>query len=213
MAPSFMTKTTRAGGGDVGEGVSGEGDEVGELAGFEGPDRFREAEQLGVDGGRGLQGGERGHPVADHQGELSGVLAVFGDSGVGPEADLDPELQGLGEGLRERVVRGDGLGGDLGREPGEVRHQGVGGHQGGDQVRPPLLHQLEGVVREERPVLDRVDPGEHRVPRGLVAVAVAGDLLAEPMGLVAEGGHLGEGELGGVDPRRPARGRPPRRRT
>ncbi len=48
-------------------------------------------------------------------------------------------------------------------------------------------------------MLDRIDAGQHRVAGGLVAVAVAGDLLAQPVGLVAKGGHLGEGELRRVD--------------
>ena len=48
-------------------------------------------------------------------------------------------------------------------------------------------------------MLDRVDPGEYRVARCLVAVAVAGDLLAQPVGLVAQRGHLGQRELRSID--------------
>ncbi len=48
-------------------------------------------------------------------------------------------------------------------------------------------------------MLDRIDTGQDRVASGLIAVAVTGDLLAQPVGFVAEGGHLLQGELRGVD--------------
>ena len=48
-------------------------------------------------------------------------------------------------------------------------------------------------------MLDRVYAGEHGVAGGLVAVAVAGNFLPQPVGLVAQGGHLFQGELGRID--------------
>ena len=52
-APSFMTKTGWAVAVMSTVGSPGRADDVGELADFEGADRLAQAEQLGVDGGRG----------------------------------------------------------------------------------------------------------------------------------------------------------------
>ena len=116
-----------------------------------------------------------------------------------PKPIFTPEPDRRAEHGRAGRQRGPGLGGDLGRELVGPAAGPLAGQQRRHQVRPLLLHEREGLLAQERAVLDRVDPGQDRVAGGPVAVAVGGDLLPQPVGLVDQGRHLLGRQLRRVD--------------
>ena len=95
--------------------------------------------------------------------------------------------------------RGPGLGGDLRGELVRPAAGPLAGQQGRHQERSLLLHEREGFLAQERAVLDRIDPGQDRVARRPVSVAVGGDLLPQAMGLVDQGRHLLGRQLRRID--------------
>lgn len=82
--------------GDVREGVALDGDEVGELAVFEGADLVLRVEKFGGGCGSGADGFERGEAALGERDELFGVFALaLGASGVIAAGDFYAE--GFGE--------------------------------------------------------------------------------------------------------------------
>src|SRR3954447_17338183 len=136
------------------------------------------AQGLGSAAGRGLDRLERGHSPLHHLRELTAVLAVRIDSGVGAEDHLharaDRPLEGLAllaadhpflvETLLLRAIRSAGREDvvvivDVHVEPGAM-----------------LLRQLDRGVAGEACVLDGVDPRQDRIVDPGIAVGMGGDL-------------------------------------
>src|SRR6218665_2524470 len=180
------------------ERIPRDGDEVSITALLQNAHVLGEAEQFrGARGGRadGLDGGQ---PRALERDDLPGFLAM-GGGGTRVEArdDLHAERLGLlhhlADGLHGlHAVLTGGLGGGLLREH---FHDA----QGGDEVRPLLLHHLErGAVRLV-PVLDGVRAREQRVADALAARGMHGDLALGLVRLLGGDADLLDGE-GGVAP-------------
>src|SRR4029450_1836526 len=121
------------GGGDVGGGVAGDGDDVGEVAGCDLAEVVAAVDELGAGDGGGLQRLHGGHPAVDHGPELLGVVAVGDGGGVGAAGDLHSGGDGLAEhgpGPGEDL---GGLGLGLGRGAGDV--EALGEVAGRDEER------------------------------------------------------------------------------
>ena len=178
--------------GDIGDRVSGHGHQVGELARLERADRLRQPEQLGIDGSRGLECGDGVIPCFTISWNSRAFSPCFETPESVPNPTLTPSLTASPNVFESDAFAATALaaisGGSLARfgmiESGAINV--------GIKYVPRSFISFKRVCREKRPVLDRVDAGEHRVAGGLVAVAVAGDLLAQPVGLVAKCGHLGQ---------------------
>ena len=154
-------------------------------------------QSLGGAAGRGLDRLQRSHAPLHHLGELTAILPVRIDSGVGAEDHLharaDRPLEGLAllaadhpflvETLLLRTVR------SAGREDVVVI---VDVHV---EPRAVLFGELDRGVAGEARVLDGVDSGEDRIVDPGVAVGMGGDLEPEHVRLVGDRLHLLEAEL------------------
>ena len=72
-------------GGDVGERIAGDGDDVRKKARLQRANLILPAEELGAIEHVGLQNGERRHAVLDHQNEFAGLRAVRKWADVGAD--------------------------------------------------------------------------------------------------------------------------------
>ena len=182
---------------DVGERVAGDGDEVGEVAGFEGADFVSPAKEIcGVDCG-GLDSVERLHAPLGHFGELLGVVAVRIDTSVGAESHLCTGLIRVAEILAlqaaEFLFLFDGLGEHacfLAFLENVIVVVNVE-----DEIGAMFLGELDAFFVDQAGMLDGVDASVDGVLDGLCAVGVGGDFAAEFVGFGGDGLKFFEGIL------------------
>ena len=115
IRPPCITKGTSASSARSSSGSPGTAITSARRPGAEGADPVLPAEQLGGDHGGRPDGGHRGHPVADHVGQLPGVPAVRVDAAVGAVGDPHAGLDRLGEAVALGLGGGLVLGQRLGR--------------------------------------------------------------------------------------------------
>ena len=131
---------------DIGGGIAGDGDDVGEFAGGEGAETVGDAEEIGGDAGGGFEGVEGLHAVVDEEAELTGVATVRVDAGVGAEGDFDPGGDGAADGEVDGIEGEAAFADDAGvKTPaGDAIADAFCGHEGGDVVGAFGDHQLQG---------------------------------------------------------------------
>ena len=168
----------------------------------QGADPVLPAEQLGGDHGGRADGRHRGHPVADHVGQLPGVPAVRVDAAVGAVGDPHPGLDRLGEAVALGLGGGLVLGQRLGRPalPRPLGGDVVAVVDVGHQVGPLLGQQVDRLVVQQRAVLDGAGAGPGGVADALGAVGVGGHMGALGGRLSTRRAQLLLGQLGGARP-------------
>ncbi len=184
------------------EGIAGNGHDIGELAGFERANLVRQAEQVSVSGGPGLQRGGWFHAEVDHLVKLFGVAAVGIDGGVRAEPDLYPFGQRALKCGMHGVNRQVRLGRNRRRNVNvaiKLFLKALGGHQCGDKVGPPLLHHVQVFLVEEAAMLDGIDAGTNGAFGGFRSVGVRGGFAMKRMSFVDQRGQFLLRELRRVD--------------
>ena len=184
-------------GGDVGERIAGDGDDVGEIAGLKSADLILPAEEFRAVEHVRLEGGERRHAVLDHEDEFACLRAVGKWADVGAHGhgnaggELAPKLFGV---KVLHLVLACGCGGRSG-VVGEI----FGNCERWDGGNVFLTHDAHGVIAEVIGVVDGFDPGFGGITRAGFASGVNGDALADAGGFFDGGAELGFGELVGGD--------------
>ena len=137
------------------------------------------------------------HPAVDHQRQLAQVPAVRRHAAVGAHRDPDAGLDGVAE--------AGPMGVDHARGPSRGRSAGsatpasaasitpCGATSVGTSHVPRCLHQLDALVVEEDPVLDRPDAGPDGVLDALGALGVGHDGDVGGGRLLDDHGELGSG--------------------
>ncbi len=199
---AFHDEADAGGGGDVGEGVAVDGDDVGEEPGFELADLAGPAEEFGSVEEVGAEDVEGGHAVLVHEDEFAGLGAVGEGADVGADGEGD-----AGGDLALELLDVEGqlsaLGGFAGFAPGVVGEV-FGDLEGGDGGDLFPFHGGHGAVGEVVGVVDGFDAGLDGVPGAGLAGGVDGDAVAgagvDAVGFRHGGAELVDGVLeGGVE--------------
>src|SRR3989442_3236201 len=180
--------------------VAGHHEQVGVLARLDAADLVLHPEQLGVDAGRREQDLHRRHHLG-LQLQLHGALAHHVAEQVRPRADLAPRAVGVGEALHALLagevdlldlVIADAVALALAID-------GLVGHHRRHDEGAGLLDGLGRAFADQVAVLDRAYAGLDGATHGRVTVRVREHVLADGLGLLDGGAHLGDRVLRRVE--------------